>query len=833
VFSRRLGDRSKAFNNSFIVITCLIIFLTIYGFFNSSLLLLVVFFLFLSKQILKLDSSSDIYCFTLFDIAIAIIAVVEVIGYLTSIYRENSFYSITDISFSILFYYWIKFNLKHEYQIRAIYIFIAALGVFFFFDGIISFSSTYSQMASAGLLNINDFKNVFTFGAPVGTPTAEWSTLYLVCLPFSMLVFCIKYKKEQPFASFLFLLLPITILVIPIISCFRGMYIAIVSFFVIASMLFIKYKLASLKQVSVFNAAIILPLAIIISISPVRESVLSTASMFHTTSQIRSYEGRENLWKTGLFMIKEHPLTGIGSNNFAIEYEKYKDQNDNAPFTGRIFNFFLQLAVEKGLLGLAAYCFLIISFFYVSHRKVKYLKEWDEKAPVILMMSAFAAILVRDLSYSSILYNKGAYLLIWFIFARNTQLPDEKKEIRHVAIRTKLIHIIPFILYGIIFLIISISFLKKEKAESYYIDYVESINHNNYIRAKENIESAIRLAPKNAYYLASGGLTEERLIDKKFNVDIILAHNYAFNETEGGHIETSINYYRQAIMLNPLDDEYYYNLGWLYLFNKDINQSKIYFQHAIQLNHSIPVYRIGLGIFYEYVGSIDSAFIEYGQAIQQQPSILDSPFYSDLKKRFLAKTEILLRQSIERLDKIYVLKNDPLIGARLAKLYLSCNEYEKSKILLKSVTSNLPNLPRPWLYLGDIYQFTDTNKMLRCYQKAALLDQSDLYPVLRLGRYYEQHNQIVEAIKYYKNVISASLIQHSFHASKTSAIYNFTCKDQRSIINDYLIPVRFLNYCSSNIDLSNVYEHLSDLYKKQGNNKKAAEYRRLSDEEKE
>ncbi|MBN1396527.1 MAG: O-antigen ligase family protein [Bacteroidetes bacterium] len=826
-----MEELRKAFDNSFIVITCLIIFLTIYGFFNSGLFLLVVFFLFSSKHILDVDLASDTYQFTLFDIAIAMIAVVEVISYLTSIYRENSYYSIADISYFILFYYWIKFNLKHEYQIRAIYIFITVLGVFLFIDGIIGFSSNYSQMLSAGLSNINDFKNAFSFGAPIGTPTAEWSTLYLVCLPFSIMLFFIKYKKEQPFVSTLYLLLPIIILVIPVISCFRGMYIAIAAFFVVASILFIIYKLSSLKIVLFFNAAIILPLAIIFLISPVRDSVLSTASMFRTTSQIRSYEGRENLWKTGFMMIKEHPLTGIGSNNFAIEYGKYKDQNDNAPFAGRIFNFFLQLAVEKGLPGIAAYCFLIISFFYVSHRKIKYLKEWNEKASVILMMSAFAAILVRDLSYSSILYNKGAHLLIWFIFAHNTQSPYGKKEPRHITLYSKLKIIIPFLLFGLIFLIIAINSLKKEKAESYYLDYIESINHNNYIRAKENIESAIRLAPNNAYYLSSDGLTEERLIDRIFNVDTFLAHNYVFNETEVRHIEASINYYRQAVMINPSDDEFYYNLGWLYLFNKAINKSEYYFQYAIQLNHSIPVYHIGLGMFYEYVGNIDSAFIEYGQAIQQQPSILDSPFYCDLQKRFPDKSVILVRHSIDSLENIYTLKNDPLAGARLAKLYLFCKEYEKSKILLKSVTSTLPNLPRPWLYLGDLYQFTDTNEMLRCYQKAALLDQADLYPALRLGEYYEQHNQVSEAIKYYKNVISASLIQHSFHASKTSAMYNFTCKDQRSILNNYLIPDGFLSYCSMNIKLSNIYEHLSELYSKQGNIMKANEYKSLSERE--
>ena len=419
-------DFNNIFDYFFVFITCLIIIVKIYGLFNLNFLFLFVFFIYLARNIFLDDRNVSMPRFTWLDAAILFIAVAEGVTYATSLYCENSFYSVVEISFLTLFFYWIKFNLNHDYQRTMIYLFVTGLGVLFSIEGVLGFLSDYVQMKEAGFSDFSDFRHIIYFGSPIGSPTGEWITIYLAFLPFSLIVLFEKFRKGSR-ESFLLLIPVMLLLLVPVLSCFRGMYLALASFALVASILFLSYKLSSMKKVILFNTVFIFSIGLMVVISPFFKPVLTTIALFQTTSQVRSYEGRKSLWKSGVEMIKDHPITGIGANNFPIRYVTYKDQNDDAPFIGRVFNFFLQVTIEKGLTGLFACCFLIFAFFFISHRKTRLLdNNWNQKVVVVLFMSAFAAIIVRDLTYSSILSNKGAHLLLWLMIAHNAQLPNTK-----------------------------------------------------------------------------------------------------------------------------------------------------------------------------------------------------------------------------------------------------------------------------------------------------------------------------------------------------------------------------------------------------------------------
>jgi hypothetical protein len=91
----------------------------------------------------------------------------------------------------------------------------------------------------------------------------------------------------------------------------------------------------------------------------------------------------------------------------------------------RPFNYFLHLLIEKGVLGLLVYLLLLFSFFIVSHRKVRLLQGDVYRASVVVcFMIAYAAVMVRDLSESSILANRGASVILWFMFANNARLKE-------------------------------------------------------------------------------------------------------------------------------------------------------------------------------------------------------------------------------------------------------------------------------------------------------------------------------------------------------------------------------------------------------------------------
>jgi tetratricopeptide (TPR) repeat protein/O-antigen ligase len=822
---------SSVFDYSFIVVTCFVIFITIYGLFNLYLPFLVIFFIYLAKIIFFDDFNSSTFHYTWIDLAILLVAVAEGVSYITSTYRENSFYSIVDSSFFIFFYYWVKFNLKHDYQRKAIFLFATVFGIYLFLDGMLTFLSGYSQMKSAGLNDFNEFRHLLSFGSPNGSPTADWSTIFLACLPFSLILFFLNFRKDKR-ESLLLLIPAMLILMIPVISCFRGMYFAIAAFAIIGSALFLLYKLSSFRKILLFNTVFMLSIGLIVVISPFFKPVLTTISMFQTTSQVRSFEGRKSLWKIGVEMVKDHPLTGIGSNNFPTKYIVYKDQNDDAPYAGRVFNTFLQITIEKGFTGLCAYSFLIITFFFISHRKIKLLyNDWNQQTAVVLFTSAVTAILIRDLSYSSIFYNRGANLLIWFMFAHNTQLPNNTNIIiSNYSRRKKGLLLFPILIGLMLFLPIALNSIQKGKGESQFLTFIKQLNHRELVDAQQSIESAINLCPENAYYWACRGLLSERMIHHKFNVEEYLDNKSLLTESDKEQVGKGIASYGKALNLNPTDDEFYHNLGWLYILNRDEKQAEHCFHRAIQIDNNIALYHISLGIVKERNGDKDSALIEYGNAIRRLPSILDSQYYFDFMKRMPCDANKLIDSNIEYLEKDFHLSYDPTVAAKLAKLYFFKNEKEKALHLLEWTTKTLPSLSRPWLYLGDLYQSVNEEKMISCYQKSTFLDNSDVFPLLRLAQHYEQKNQINDAIQFYRRLIRASNLQYAFHSSRVSVMYSLACKDERMFIRDYLVPQGMLSYCAPLFDISSVYLRLADIYTKKGDTKRAEEYLRQSRE---
>ena len=698
------------------------------------------------------------------DFSILFIAVAEGVSYATSTYRENSFYSAADISFFILFFYWIRFNLKYHYQRIAMYIFFSILGVLISISGILNFLSSYFRMKAAGFSNVSDLRHIFYFGSPSGSPTGEWITLYLALLPFSLIVLFEKFKNDNR-ESLLLFIPPILILIILVCSCSRGMYLAIASFAFFGSALFLWYKLSSLKKVILFNAIFLISLGFVIVTSPLFKPVVTTLSLFQTTSQVRSFEGRKSIWKSGIEMIKDYPFSGIGTDNFPIMYVTYKIQHDDTPFVGRVFNFFLQLTIEKGLVGLIAYCFLIITFFFISHHKIILLhNDWNQQVVIVLFISAYAAIILRDLTYSSLFSNKGVHLLLWFMLAHNALLP--KDEIIEIPIhferaselqatltnyRRKTIAIIPIFIASLIFLAITIHAIRKENAELLLLSFVDQINHRKFIEAQQSIEDATHLSPNNAYYWACRGLLAERKLQQTSNLEKILTGDFVWNEKELEQMKTAVASYRKALELNPADDLFYHNLGWLYIFTKDEKQAEFCFHHAIQLDRKSAIYHVSLGFLKEKEGKKDSAMKEYGSAVYQLPSLLDSPFFSSLKKRMPMDSKQLVMNTIQVLEKEFQQRDDPTAAARLAKLYYFQGEKQKAIFLLERVTKELPSLSRPWLYFGDLYQSCNKDsEMIQCYQKSGFLDMSDIFPFLRLGQYYDQRNQWSEAIYYYR-----------------------------------------------------------------------------------
>lgn len=420
VVNSRLLDKSmRVF---LIPIIAFLISLKLQEVFNVNVFLITVSAAYLLKNILLPESADSKHRhLNELDYALMLIVAVELITYSTSSYKPNSFYSLLEVLFFFLFYMLVRFNLKYEYQRIALYVFISLWGVLLSVVALYYLLALRYTLATLGFSDLTDFRNHIYVLTPVGYSIGEWVTVLFLILPFSIILF-VRYRHSAlarcaTMGALLAVLFTISITFV------RGAYVALLVFFVLGTVLFCAYRIFPLKKILVFDAFALGLL--MLTLIPWARPMMTTVSFLKTTAQVRSFEGRKSIWRDSLKMIKDHPWVGVGANNFVMQYVNYKDQKSETAFALRPFNYFLQVLTEKGLIGLFAYAFLLFSFYRVSHRKIGLLSgDVYRKSIVLCFMAAYAALVVRDLSESSILTNRGVGVLLSFIFASNARLED-------------------------------------------------------------------------------------------------------------------------------------------------------------------------------------------------------------------------------------------------------------------------------------------------------------------------------------------------------------------------------------------------------------------------
>lgn len=73
-------------------------------------------------------------------------------------------------------------------------------------------------------------------------------------------------------------------------------------------------------------------------------------------------------WQAGWRMFEDHPVTGVGTGNFNANYPDYYVRETFRFSQGHAHNFYIHMLAENGIVGLAIYLTLILSFFFVALR---------------------------------------------------------------------------------------------------------------------------------------------------------------------------------------------------------------------------------------------------------------------------------------------------------------------------------------------------------------------------------------------------------------------------------------------------------------------------------
>jgi O-antigen ligase len=93
------------------------------------------------------------------------------------------------------------------------------------------------------------------------------------------------------------------------------------------------------------------------------------------------------MWKSGLAMWRERPILGVGTGGVKRDCVRYAREEAVKKRTGHVHNTPLQILVERGVLGLAAWIWLWVAFYAEAIRRLRGLSA-DATAERALVMGA-------------------------------------------------------------------------------------------------------------------------------------------------------------------------------------------------------------------------------------------------------------------------------------------------------------------------------------------------------------------------------------------------------------------------------------------------------------
>jgi O-antigen ligase len=127
---------------------------------------------------------------------------------------------------------------------------------------------------------------------------------------------------------------------------------------------------------------------------------------------------RVYMWRSGLTMWRQHPVLGVGPGGVKREYEGYALPEAVKKRTGHVHNTPLQVLVERGMLGLAAWVWIWAEFYARGIRLLRRLpsEARQERALVAGSLAAITGFLIAGLSE----YNFGdseVLMVAWALVA--------------------------------------------------------------------------------------------------------------------------------------------------------------------------------------------------------------------------------------------------------------------------------------------------------------------------------------------------------------------------------------------------------------------------------
>jgi len=162
------------------------------------------------------------------------------------------------------------------------------------------------------------------------------------------------------------------------------------------------------------------PLLALTVLLVVPQSIKTRALSILDRHEITAQE-RLSMWSSGVHIIRDHPWTGVGMGAMVRVYQRYREPDSPVGPTrrlGHLHNNVIQVAVERGLLGLACWLWIWLAYGYYAWRLYTRLGPAHNgaKALVLGSMASVVAVHVEGL-FEHTFGDVEVITLVYFLMA--------------------------------------------------------------------------------------------------------------------------------------------------------------------------------------------------------------------------------------------------------------------------------------------------------------------------------------------------------------------------------------------------------------------------------
>ncbi|MBK5240784.1 O-antigen ligase [Clostridium sp.] len=297
----------------------------------------------------------------------------------------------------IFVYFIIKYEFNNEKQINIL------LKCYIFISFILSCIGIV-QWVTGFALN-ETFKKAYEMGeglritSTLSNPNAYGAYLILIIFPAIMLSVYEKNKKKKIF----YILLSILVIANLLMTYSRNALLGLGLGLLILTIIY------SIKLIFALGG-----LGILISLIP------SVSQRIKGVVDLSQNELRIKLWKTALYMIKEHPILGVGNGNFVTRYNeyvsRYKELKYYAYQNYPTHNSYLKLQSELGIIGIISFLGIITMTLFKIKKLYSTTRDKFHRPFYIGVMASMIAFLFMNLS-DNLFFTPKATTYFWFLLA--------------------------------------------------------------------------------------------------------------------------------------------------------------------------------------------------------------------------------------------------------------------------------------------------------------------------------------------------------------------------------------------------------------------------------